>query len=142
MFEKKFQCDKVTELDLTCANVIRDEDANVVWHTLCKGLCNLTVLTITGGLLTDQCIPHLSNSLQDQRCQLGKYFVLHHEVDPCTVTIRLYKSNSHNLCGWPVCGNGGYYAHHACFVLKGTGGGGGGGGSTSSCKTKYLPSTG
>ena len=38
--------------------------------------------------------------------------------------------------GWPGGGNGVYYTHHVCFVLKRTGGGGG---STSSCKTKYLP---
>ena len=39
------------------------------------------------------------------------------------------------FAGWPGGGNGGYYTHHACFVLKRTGSGG----STSSCKTKYLP---
>ena len=37
--------------------------------------------------------------------------------------------------GWQGRGNGGYYTHHACFVLKRTWGTG----STSSCKTKYLP---
>ena len=51
-------------------NEIGDEGASALCDTLIKGLCRLTSLMVGKCSLTDQCIPLLVQTLQDERCQL------------------------------------------------------------------------
>ena len=63
------RCTELTELCLDC-NAIGDEGANVLCHTLINGLCKLSKLQVGRCSLTNHCIPRLSKTLQDERCQL------------------------------------------------------------------------
>ena len=63
------RCPELTELCLDC-NAIGDEGANVLCHTLINGLCKLSKLEVARCSLTNHCIPRLSKTLQDERCQL------------------------------------------------------------------------
>ena len=51
-------------------NAICDEDAEILWDALTKGLHKLTTLDVSSCRLTNQCIPSLCKALQDERCQL------------------------------------------------------------------------
>ena len=62
-------CPKLAYLCLA-SNAICDEDAEVLWDALTKGLRKLTELDVSRCQLTNQCIPSLCKGLQDERCQL------------------------------------------------------------------------
>jgi Ran GTPase-activating protein (RanGAP) involved in mRNA processing and transport len=62
-------CPNLTVLNLE-NNSIADEGAMVLCDTLTKGLFNLNALNVCECQLTDQCIPKLVNTLQDERCRL------------------------------------------------------------------------
>ena len=62
-------CPKLAHLCLS-GNAICDDDAEVLWDALTKGLRKLTTLDVSNSRLTNQCIPSLCKALQDERCQL------------------------------------------------------------------------
>jgi GTPase SAR1 family protein len=67
-----FNSDHCTDLRFLCLDrdEVGDEGAGALCDTLTKGLCRLTRLRVSECSLTDQCIPLLVQTLQDERCQL------------------------------------------------------------------------
>ena len=60
-------CTELRELELRSY----EGEITPLWDSLCKGLCKLTKLTISGSYsLPDHCTAKLCNALQDERCQL------------------------------------------------------------------------
>ena len=52
------------------------------WDTLCKGLCKLTKLAISGSYsLTDQCVAKLCDALHNERCQLTNLTLTDKAID-------------------------------------------------------------
>ena len=72
-------CTEITELHLSVSRDDKDATAPL-WDTLCKGICNLSKLTVSAAI-SEQCMLKLCNALQDERCQLTDLSLWHNAID-------------------------------------------------------------
>ena len=90
-------CPKLVQMCLLDIGIY-DEDAELLWDALTKGLRKLTSLDVSNCRLTNQCIPSLCEALQDEHCQLTVLLLNNNEIGDAGACMLFEKALGQEHC--------------------------------------------